>query len=278
MSDARCSQAFVTLMKEGSLAGEIVCAGLNALRKATTPKSGLYELALFNLSIGFERFCKLVVLIDFYLANDSRFPTNDYLKKKYGHDLSMLFKEVARIVKERRIDEKYSTFPNSDIHQKIISTLSEFAKLTRYYNLDFLTGGKSSKLQSGSAAWVRDVGDLILRRHYSIKKQMDDILDAQELDASMRQRFVAIRFDETGDPISTLQEGLIHSAKVQVIQKWGQFYCLQLVRYLVEVLEELRILAYRVGSQDIPFFGELLSCFLNDDKMLKSRKTWEIPR
>ncbi len=58
MSAAGYSRIFVTLLHEGTLAAELVSAGVTVLRTATTPRSGLYELALFNLSIGFERMCK----------------------------------------------------------------------------------------------------------------------------------------------------------------------------------------------------------------------------
>jgi hypothetical protein len=277
MSAAGSSRVFVTLLHEGTLAAELVCAGVTTLRKASTPRSGLFELALFNLSVGFERMCKLIVMIDHYLANKSSFPSNDVLKNKYGHDLDKLFPSVSRIVAERNMKADYSEPPSSEIHLEIIATLSEFAKTTRYYNLDYLTGGKAAHLQSGRAAWVNRVGKLILAKHYTVQKQIGDVLEAQELQASMGDAVSAIRFDEAGKSIDTLEEGLIHGAEGRVIQKFGQFYCLQLVRYLAAVLEELRRISHRDGFSDIPFFGEIFAWFLNDDAMLKSRKTWRIP-
>jgi len=277
MNSTGPSRVFVTLLHEGTLAAELVCAGVTTLRKASTPRSGLFELALFNLSIGFERMCKLIVLVDHYLANKGSFPSNDVMKNKYGHDLDKLFPSVARIVVERNITADYSQPPSSEIHREIISTLSEFAKTTRYYNLDYLTGGKAAHLQSGRAAWVNRVGKLILAKHYSVRKQMGDVLEAQELQASMGNVVSGIRFDEAGESIDTLEEGLIHGAEGRVIQKFGQFYCLQLIRYLASVLEELRQISQREGFQAMPFFGEIFSWFLNEDAMLKSLKTWRIP-
>ena len=277
MNSTGSSRVFVTLLHEGTLAAELVCAGVTTLRKASTPRSGLFELALFNLSIGFERMCKLIVLVDQYVANKGSFPSNDVLKNKYGHDLDKLFPCVDQIVVERKIKADYSQPPTSEIHREIISTLSEFAKTTRYYNLDYLTGGKAAHLQSGRAAWVNRVGKLILAKHYSARKQMADMIEAQELQASMGHVVSGIRFDEAGKSIDTLAEGLIHGAEGRVIQRFGQFYCLQLIRYLAAVLEELRLISHRDGFQDIPFFGEIFAWFLNDDAMLKSRKTWRIP-
>jgi hypothetical protein len=277
MSTVGYSRVFVTLLREGTLTAELLCAGVTTLRKATMPRSGLYELALFNLSIGFERICKLVVLIDYYLTNKAAFPSNDLLKKNYGHDLDKLFPSVAKIVAERTITAEYTDLPLSEIHKEIISSLTEFAKTTRYYNLDYLTGGKAAHLQSGSAAWVERVGKLILKKHYSPRKQIDDVIEAQELQASMGHIVSGIRFDEAGKSIDTVEQGLIHGAEIRVIQKFGPFYCLQLIRYLGAVLEELRSILHRDGSQDIPFFGDIVEPFLNEDQFLKGRKTWAIP-
>lgn len=277
MSRTTTPRVFVILLREATLAGELVCSGVTVLRKANMPRSGLYELALFNLSIGFERLCKLIILVDHYSANGATFPTNDILKRQYGHDLDGLFSAVDKIVANRNFTGDYSRRPDSEIHGEIISTLSEFAKTTRYYNLDRLTGGKAAELRSGADAWAHGVGALILDKHYSGRRQLHDVLVAQELDAQMGRMVSGIRFDEAGNSIDTLEQGLIHGARIRVIQKWGPFYCLQLIRHLSVVLEELRETSQRNGLQDIPFFGELFAPFMNDDAVLKSRRTWVLP-
>jgi hypothetical protein len=278
MNPPDTSAVFPTLLREATLAAELLSAGVTTLRKATTAQKGLYDLALFNLSIGFERVCKLIVLVDHYLKSNRTFPTNDQLRNDYRHDLEKLFPAVARIVTERRLSAEYTPPPSSEIHASIVETLAEFAKTTRYYNLDYLTGGKAAALQSGPAAWVSRVGKSILKKHYSTKKQLNDVTEAQALQASMGNVVSGIRFDEAGEPITLLEQGLIHAGEVRVIQRFGQFYCLQLIRYLAAVLEDLRSIAHRDGFGEIPFFGEIFAWYLNDDTMLKSRKTWRIPQ
>jgi hypothetical protein len=277
MNKSVASAVFPTLLREANLAAELLSAGVTILRNASTTRKGLFDLALFDLSIGFEHVCKLIVVVDHYLKFDRTFPNNDALRRQYGHDLDKLFPAVVNVVRERKIDADYTASPSSDIHVAIISTLAQFALTTRYYNLDYLTGGKASRFQSGPAAWVDRVGQLILKKHYSAKKQLGDLIESQALQASMGDAVSAIRFDEAGKPITSLEQGLIHSAEIQVIQRFGQFYCLQLIRYLAAVLEELRSTAHRDGFGEIPFFGEIFAWFLNDDAMLKSRKTWRIP-
>jgi hypothetical protein len=191
--------------------------------------------------------------------------------------LDVLFPLVEKIVANRKMTAVYTEPPRSEIHKAIISALAEFAKTTRYYNLDFLTGGKAAALQSGPAAWVSRVGKLILKKHYAPRKQMEDVLEAQELQGSMGDVVSGIRFDEAGRPIENLDQGLIQSAEIQNIQRFGPFYCLQLIRYLAAVLEELRTGSSGVGLPALPFFIEIFSPFLNDDQFLKSRKTWVVP-
>ncbi len=277
MNNRGYSRVLSTLLDEATLAAELLCAGVTTLRRATTPKRGLYELALFNLSIGLERVCKLAVLIDYCITSKGAFPSNDLLRKDYGHDLDVLFPSVEKIVSDRKITADYTEPPRAEIHKAIISTLAEFAKTTRYYNLDLLTGGKAAPLQSGSAAWVSRVGSLILKKHYSPQKQMEDVLEAQELQAAMGSIVSGIRFDEGGRSIDSLEQGLIHSAEIRIIQRFGPFYCLQLIRYLAAVLEELRKKSRSSGLPALPVFIEIFSPFLNGDQFLKSRKTWVVP-
>lgn len=277
MSTPVSSAVFPTLLREATLAAELLGAGVTILRKATTSRKGLYDLALFDLSIGFERVCKLIILVDHYLEQNQTFPDNDALRKQYGHDLNKLFPAVATVVQDRKIDAEYTTQPSSEIHVAMITTLAEFALTTRYYNLDYLTRGKAAGLTSGPSAWINRVGRPILKQHYSPRKQVGDILEAQALGRTTGGVVSGIRFDEAGDAITSVEEGLIHAAEIRVVQRFGQFYCLQLIRYLAAVLEELRSIAHSGGFRDVPFFGGVFAWFLNDDAMLKSRKTWRIP-
>jgi len=59
------SATWFLLEQEGLLARACLCNGLTALRRANLGgKKGLFYLAFFELSIGFERMFKLVLIID----------------------------------------------------------------------------------------------------------------------------------------------------------------------------------------------------------------------
>jgi hypothetical protein len=85
MKSVGFSRVFVTLLHEATMAAELVCAAVTTLREASTPRSGLYEVALFNLSIGFERMCKLIILVDqcaspFIILMKNESPTPESLR------------------------------------------------------------------------------------------------------------------------------------------------------------------------------------------------------
>ena len=105
------------LLIEGSLTAYSLAEGLDCLRKANIYEKGMYYQAFFSLSIGIERLLKLIIIYDYRANNNGAFPENKEIKEK-GHNL----------------------------YNSIINFLSDFARTTRYYNLDVLTGEESQKL------------------------------------------------------------------------------------------------------------------------------------
>jgi hypothetical protein len=132
-------QRFIAFNREAELAKRLTCSGLTALRKATPARPGIYYDAFFGLSIGLERFAKLAWLIDECIGRNGVFPTDKDLKS-VGHDIQTLV-EKAQLIQRRQ--SAYLTFPSDSVTDHIIKFLSEFAKGTRYYNIDFFVGGKS---------------------------------------------------------------------------------------------------------------------------------------
>ena len=120
------------LLIEGSLTAFSLAEGLDCLRKANVYEKGLYYQAFFSLSIGIERLLKLIIIYDYRVKNNGKFPENKEIKTK-GHDLHEMFNIVVPSILE------------NNIYNSTISFLSDFAKTTRYYNLDVLTGKEIQK-------------------------------------------------------------------------------------------------------------------------------------
>lgn len=136
------SPTFVLLQQEAYLASGSLSVGLTALRNASFPDKASFYSGFFNTSIAFERVMKLIVTIDHMLENSFNAPTVRELKS-YGHDLESLFSSCVSIGQKHQI-ESLEPLPNDSVELEILQFLSEFAKKSRYYNLDALSSAPSS--------------------------------------------------------------------------------------------------------------------------------------
>lgn len=137
------SESFTLFQQEGFLTRSSLLAGLNALRKANIDDTnkGLFYSAFFELSIGFERLMKLILVIDYMAKNDLRPMTDKELKNTYGHKIESLYKSCVELNNHlgRSTDDFYE---EGTFEWDIIHFLHEFALNARYYNLSKLTNGQ----------------------------------------------------------------------------------------------------------------------------------------
>lgn len=75
---------------------------------------------------------KLIIIQNYRGINNS-FPSNGILKN-FGHDLVELYETI------NNLESNDGTIVDDELSKWILRFLSEFAKTTRYYNLDTLTG------------------------------------------------------------------------------------------------------------------------------------------
>ena len=127
------NQAEKLLLIEGSLSAYALANGLDCLRRANVYEKGMYYQSFFSLSIGIERLLKLIIIYEYRIKNDGKFPDNKVIKQK-GHDLY----EMISTIKPKLLE--------NELYKNTIKFLSEFAKNTRYYNLDVLTGKEMQNL------------------------------------------------------------------------------------------------------------------------------------
>jgi hypothetical protein len=270
MNDSPVSAA---LLREGAIAAQLLGAGVTMLRKANTAHSGLLVSALFSFSIGLERIGKLVVIMDHYVANKWKFPDETKLRGLH-HDLEALFTAVHEISNRRFHTSRRNPVPNDSIHQAILSTLSEFARITRYQNLDYLVNGKGASKSNPETQWFETVGQKILKKHYRRKQSELDELKAGAMEAWLGGNAIALNLGPDGKFIRTIKQTMLHGNQADIIQRYAQFYSLQLIRFFAETLMELQTLAHCAQRDEIPWFSEQFTSFLNDDAYFKSRKTW----
>jgi len=270
------SLEWLAIGREADLAVQQLSSGITALGIAHHAKPGLYTQAFFGLSVGIERTAKLIIIADYLIENAGKFPSNLELRK-YRHNLEALLDHCDSLSEKYRKGKESWERPNDAIHRAIISTLSEFSTLTRYYNLDFLSGGEASKHVDPVKAWWEDVGLRILDRHFSANKRKR--LKEQSLELSKAsEATVSVRFQaEDGSWILNLGSLMIKSAETEVVQRYGRLYTLQIVRWLSWLVYDLSHLGADKRRIE-PLYGlhELFVQFMQEDQTLRTRKRWPL--
>jgi hypothetical protein len=265
---------WLPFLREAGIASQCLTTGLATLRKANHAQHGLFNQAFFELSIGFERLLKLIVVIDHALEHDGIFPTNTLLKQAYGHDLEALFAK-AKEIRERRSHEGLQwDLVDENIATRIIKVLSEFASSTRYYNLDVLTAsGTSSNQRDPLAAWFDEVASVLLESYPRARRNKDTAF-ADFLDEVLGDHSAVRHTTEGGRPLSTIRDLALHEASMEHVQKEATFHCATIVRFLGEILAVLNHHSSPQGLIQIPFLSEFFAGFDNSNSYLKRRRTF----
>ncbi|WP_231103618.1 hypothetical protein, partial [Xanthomonas graminis] len=84
-----------------------------------------------------------------------------------------------------------------------------------------------------------------------------------------------LQSSETGQEINDLKTASSVAGASAVVAPYRQLNVLQVIRYWTELLLELQYLAQAIPCSDIPYFSEIFARFGNDDRYLRTRKTWE---
>ncbi|QSR35624.1 hypothetical protein CFI10_11550 [Marinobacterium iners] len=160
------SEEYRLLSQEAHLAKSALLSGMDSLRKANLDDKGLFYSGLFQLSIGFERLLKLVVILHHKSENKHRYPSNKELKD-YGHDINQLYQKSVEIGKTYL---PHTDMQADDIQAEIINVLSQFGKGSRYYNLDVLT--QDNKNEDPLALWKEVIDSHLWELRPSVREQL----------------------------------------------------------------------------------------------------------
>lgn len=262
------------LLSEAAIATSCLEVGLPALRKANHMQRGLYIGAFVNLSVGLERLLKLIVLIDWVVEHAGTYPSRRVFKKHFGHDLEKLFMAVGEI-RSRRADagdEFQWNLIEVSVATSIVRVLSDFAKSTRYYNLDYLTSDGGGNGRDPVEAWFTEVGG-VLEANYPPGRRVRDEADAAVVHELVGPNTLLLQETENGQAIHDLGTSLRHARFVEYLQTTATFHCATIVRYLAEALRILIQQAHADGLS-VPFLHEFFVIYENSDRYLRYRKTF----
>jgi hypothetical protein len=245
--------------------------GATALAKANYARQAYYGQAFFALSIGMERSAKLCILLDYCIQNGGPFPVEKIIRL-YGHrvdDLLRVVDEIAGRVGATRM-------PRSDIHDAIVEVLSLFAdNVTRYYNLQFLTGSAHAKA-SATAMWYERVVRAVAEKHYTRAKRQRAEQSARLIESLVGSMSSLLHHDEAGNDINSVVDGSLATALNKATTPYVRMYVLQIARFLANVIDALWPFARKLRGEDIPDLSEFYAHFYLDDAMFRTRKTWSM--
>ena len=180
---------------------------------------------------------------------------------------------------KHRSGKKFCEQPSDPIHQGIVTTLTEFGKLSRYYNLDLVVSGQAARLPEPVAAWWYRVGTPILHKHYSQRQRAKDGALAMAMANTFGGVTSVIHHSEDRTPINDLATLMTHAGATRMVQKYGRLYSLQLVRWLAYLMSDLsHIGAYTARIEPLLGLDEPFALFLLDDTYFLNRKSWSIYR
>lgn len=248
-------QHWQALARESGVAAEHLGIGASAIGKANYAQTAYFGQALFALSVGIERSCKLVLVSNYALRHQGRFPDSKILRS-YGHDLAKLLSRVDAISSQY---ENVESLVMSPIQEAVVDIVGTFAKnVTRYYNLEMLTREMPHTTEP-AAAWFTKVTLPTLQQHVRPSSVDRVMANAKVVDA-MLSGIANVRFySETGELISDVFSASARTGLTELAQPWERMYVLRIARYLGRVLSEISFESY-AARIELPHLATSSGC------------------
>lgn len=246
-------QAEKLLLIEGSLSAYALANGLDCLRRANVYEKGMYYQSFFSLSIGIERLLKLIIIYEYRIKNDGKFPDNKVIKQK-GHDLY----EMISTIKPKLLE--------NELYKNTIKFLSEFAQNTRYYNLNVLTGREIHNLNP-IEEW-NNIEKMILKE-YNVK--IENTPNKEEMVNKINQISDILFLDMNLNLVNNAEYIVDEMEKRNIIQGYDVLVFYKIIRSLVETLTE-----YELKNNLFPYLREYFIYFRADytDGEIRRKKSW----
>lgn len=267
------------LHRESMLAQGLMCSAANAIGRAGYADNlGEYYTAFFGFSLGIERLAKLCIVTDHALHHNGKLPSPKVVSS-HAHKIEGLVDEVKALLTKNNLRPRYS-FPDLPVCQSIIACLHSFAEARegRYANFDALGGASYDPTLEPINKWWTDVASPILAQHFhGTAVQARAKQNAAMMQAVLGPNAYVAHTDENGQIMSDLEAASYRTAEMKIVQKFGRYYTLLVVRWLASAFKQLAWKA-SLDAQMVAFFGhwELFYTFTTDDHFLRDRKVWPL--
>ncbi|MGU3192144.1 hypothetical protein ACVYF0_16900 [Vibrio cholerae] len=261
------------LSQEGHLTKSSLLSGLDAIRRANIDDygRGFFYSGLFELSIGFERLMKIVIVLQHKLDNKNTNPTNKQLRN-YGHNIIELYKACCEVASKHEVQTEIT-----DKQQKILNVLSTFGTGSRYYNLDQITD--SSKHDDPLKMWSHVLSYHIWGLKPNVRQKLETDAFAYVDRTGQADAYYPGR-NINGEPMLMSEYHYLYhateKANYQVI--WSIISMLEpFYDLLNELCHKLHQLADSLGNkQTVPYMYEFFPFFLTPRSIVIRKKRWSV--
>lgn len=268
LEDFRDDQ-FYYFHQEAYLAKTLLYNGLSDLylssfnHASSLGKARQYQ-AFFNLSISLERLEKLAFIF-YELDKNNTLPQGTSIRQK-GHDLKKLFNELQNFSSSTH-QSFFTSLPQ--ISMDILELLTDFAKRTRYENLDRLSGA-SSNINKEPVQEFDKILEKIEQdyQNHKFKDRLDKLAERIDLGSSSdftlknnNTLMLTILKDNQNKQITYSE--LKEQTKIRVTSfPLTYFYILQVFRPVIAVLNEWNKSCFDKAQENF-LYNQIINSFPN---------------
>ena len=261
--------SFLLLQQEGYLISSSLTNGLTELRSAHIHNKGAFYTALFNLSVGFERLLKAIIIIDHMLNNELAVPSKKQLQAR-GHNITDLYDECQSIGSLRGSPLPIRAQLGA-IDRELLQLLSDFARVTRYHNLDALSASHTS---TDPLARLNQLLIAILAKD-APQRQKDKILNQAGVVANQIDDITFTLMHALDQRPLTTSEALSLPGLHEQSVRFSVLRLIKLLTPLRDLLEEVSQGAYGHGPvPPFPQMHEFLEWLWDDRAYVLRKKKW----
>ena len=272
------SPTWFLLEQEGLLAQACLCNGLTALRRANLgDKKGLFYSAFFELSIGFERVLKLILILD-HMARNQLVPPDRKTVEDYGHKLRSLFDAAKGVCAAHGVTALDSFQPNS-LPIAILGFLDDFAHPGgRYSNINKLTGHKHQTMADPIAQWG-EIANRIMREHATPKDRQRAQLNGHMASAAFGDAAASLMSDMDQRPMDVARL-FTRASELDAAARHAIYALVTLIAALRDVIESLCDRAWaanppsNTGVADVPDMKEFFQFAWADRQYVMRKRQW----
>ena len=263
---------------ECTLAADQIGVGARSLSQLQPASIGSFYVALFPLSIGYERMAKVALQINAKITT-GQFLTKAQMRDKAtaGHRIDALFDRVEELAVTHKYDQNHPNGqrPTDDITMAITAVLTEFADGGRYNHLNSL-GSPDAPVPSAEEQWDSEVMRRIAATHLTARRKSKIARNAAMWDIPGNPDMGTLAFHQDVDGSFHTTPGMLalRAGIYEALTPYARMYALRPGRWLASILDQLTTDA--MGSKHarghVPYVNEFFGWLDNNDAFLRQRR------